>query len=437
MLDMTFTRRDLGRTAIAFGLVAGQARPTLGANDRIRLGCIGVGGMGSADLQYFLQSGQADVVAVADPYAPHLEAAVALTSGQAKGYRDFRRVLDRNDIDAVLIATPDHWHAIPAILACQSGKDVFVEKPLSHTLHEGRAVVEAARRYNRVVQVGTQQRSTAHFQHAVDLVRGGKIGRVTNVEVWLVLRRPVTGLGNPPDCDPPPSLDWDLWLGPAPYHRYNPNRCLQNFRWFWDCSNGMLTDWGVHLIDVVHWAMGVDAPQTVAFSGGKYAFEDNTETPDTFSVGYEYPKSPLSVKEFLVTFRCHLTNDHGQEGADHGIEFFGTQGTLMVNREGFTLWPEPPGSHEKAPPLAEAFRGSRALQHKAHIQDFLDCMRSRKKPNADVEIGHRSTSALLLGAIACKVGRKLRWNAGSERFIDDREADALLSKQYRKPWVLS
>jgi len=309
-------RRDFARKVTALSLATSPLARILGANDRIRMGFIGVGGMGTADLQYFLRTGQVDVVAIADPYGPHLEAAVGLTSGQARGYKDFRQVLDLKDIDAVAIATPDHWHAIPTIMACEAGKDVFVEKPLSHTLHEGRAIVQAAQKHDRVVQVGTQQRSAAHFQKAVELLRSGKIGRVTSVETWLLSRRPVSGFGNPPDTDPPQSLDWDLWLGPAPYHVYNPNRCIQNFRWFWDYSNGMLTDWGVHLIDVVHWAMGVEAPRTVSFAGGKYVVQDNTETPDTFDVTYEYPASAASGKEFLLRFHCRLTNDHADQGSE-------------------------------------------------------------------------------------------------------------------------
>jgi predicted dehydrogenase len=432
-------RRNLARgaSALALGLAASRLAPLLEANDRIGIGFIGVGGMGAADLQYFLRSGQVEAVAIADPFAPHLEAAVQLTSGRARPCKDFRQVLDRKDIDAVVIATPDHWHAIPTIMACEAGKDVFVEKPLSHTVHEGRRMVEAAEKHRRVVQVGTQQRSTAHFQHAVDLVRNGSIGRVTNVETWLVLKRPAAGFGNPPDTDPPLSLDWDLWLGPAPYHVFNPNRCIQNFRWFWDYSNGMLTDWGVHLIDVVHWAMGVKAPKRISFAGGKYALEDNTETPDTFEVLYEYPACPVSAREFLVTFRCRLTNDHAPEGLDHGIEFFGTEGTLLVHREGFTLWPEPTRAKNKPAPLLEIFQGSRSLQHQAHVQNFLDCVRSRQKPNSDVETTHRSTSAPLLGVIAQKAGRRLQWDAERERFVDDVAADALLTKEYRKPWIVS
>jgi predicted dehydrogenase len=431
----TFTS-NMARGAVGMAVAGGPlASRILGANDRIRMGFIGVGEMGTADLKDHMRTGQIDVVAIADPYQPHLDAALALTNGQAKGFKDFRRVLDMKDIDAVTVAVPDHWHAIPMIMACQSGKDVYVEKPLSHTLEEGRKMCEAAAKYKRVVQVGTQQRSGTHFQEAVQLVRSGRIGKVTNIDTWIYWNQPAEWLGNPPDCDPPSTLDWDLWLGPAPYHAYNPNRCIANFRWFWDYANGMLTDWGAHLIDVAHWAMGVDAPKTVSFSGGKYAVETNTETPDTFEALWEYPASPVSGKEFLVNFRCRFTNGYTPDGRGAGTQFYGTDGTLMVDRGGYALYPKNyrPGKT----PESEIIRGGTSDQHFPHVQNFLDCVRTRQKTHSDVETVHRVTSACLTAVIAGKLGRKLKWDAQAERFIGDKEANAMLTKEYRKPWKLS
>jgi len=399
------------------------------------MGFIGVGEMGSADLADMIRTGHVDVVAIADPYQPHLDQALEKTNGKAQGFKDFRRILDNKEIDAVCIATPDHWHAIPMIMACEAGKDVYIEKPVSHTVHEGRRMVEAAARHNRIVQVGTQQRSGEHFQKAVELVRSGKIGKVMRADTWINWDRPVDWLGNPPDTEAPAWLDWDLWLGPAPAHAFNRNRCIANFRWFWDYANGMLTDWGVHLLDVVHWAMGVECPRTASFAGGKYVTDNNTETPDTFEVLYEYPASPVSGKEFIVTFSSRFTNSHEDGVHTHGIEFFGTEGTLLVDRDGFTLWPEVNRVDEV--PEAPVIHSGTSAQHFPHVLNFLECVRSRHRPHSDIATMHRSTVAPLLGVISQKVGRKLNWDGQQERCVGDEEANRYLTKEYRKPWIVA
>lgn len=439
MESFEISRRDFNRAvagaAASLGTSVGSfARNVLGANDRFGVGLIGAGGMGQYNLKDFLRTGQVDAIAIADPFQPNLDRAIELTDGKAKGYKDFRQILDRKDIEAVIIATPDHWHAIPLIMACAAGKDVYVEKPLSHTLYEGRKMVEAAAKYNRVVQVGTQQRSGEHFQKAVELVRSGKIGKVTVVETWIHGNSWPEGMEKPPDCDPPPWLDWELWLGPAPYHVYNRNRCIGTFRAFWDYSGGTLTDWGTHLLDIVHWAMGVDAPKTVSASGGKYLIEDNGETPDMLEVVYEYPVSPVSGKEFVVTWSNRHTNSHGPDGHGYGVQFYGTEGTLFIDRAGYTLWPEPRRVGGESVSSSGVTKSEGSAQHYPHVLNFLECLRSRRKPNSDIETTHRSTSAPHLGNIAFKLGRKLRWNRDEERFPDDPEANKLLTKEYRKPW---
>jgi predicted dehydrogenase len=436
------TRRDFNKSAAltvaSLAVSAGPAvRNAIGANDRIGIGVIGSGGMGQADLRDFLRTGQVEAIAIADPFEPNLHQAVGLTLGKAKAHKDFRRVLDDKDIAAVIVATPDHWHAIPMIMACEAGKDVYVEKPLSHTLYEGRKMVEAAARYNRVVQVGTQQRSGEHFQKAVELVRGGKIGKVILAETWIHGNQFPEGIENLPDSDPPPWLDWDLWLGPAPKRPYNRNRCIGTFRWFWDYSGGMLTDWGTHLIDIVHWAMGVDAPKTVMATGGKLLLEDNRETPDTLEVLYEYPASPVSGKECLVRFSNRTTNGHGPDTHGYGIQFYGTDGTLFVDRSGYTLWPEPGRVGPERIHSDNVIRGGGSAQHYPHVLNFLDCVRSRQKPNSDVETTHRSTSAPHVANIAFKLGRKLTWDGQQEQFPGDAEANKLLTKVYRKPWSVA
>ncbi|MGD0008764.1 MAG: Gfo/Idh/MocA family oxidoreductase, partial [Terriglobia bacterium] len=232
----------------------------------------------------------------------------------------------------------------------------------------------------------------------------------------------------------PPWFDWDWWLGPAPKRPYNRNRGIYNFRWFWDYSGGILTDWGTHLMDVVHWAMGVDAPQTIMATGGKYVLEDDRETPDTLEVLYEYPASAVSGKEFVARFSNRVANEHGPDGHSYGIQFYGTDGTLFIDRSGYTLWPEASRLGPERFTSGNVIKSGGSAQHYPHVLNFLDCLKSRQKPNSDVETMHRSTSAGLLGVIAFKLRRKLAWDAQQEQFPGDAEANQLLTKEYRKPW---
>ena len=320
------------------------------------------------------------------------------------------------------------------IMACEAGKDVYVEKPISHTVYEGRKMVEAANKYNRVVTCGTQQRSGEHYQKVVEMIRGGKIGKVTFVEAWLHgggFTRENRKQTPPPDSDPPPGFDWDFWLGPAPYHHYNRSR--RGFTGFWETGGGETTNWGPHLMDVVHWAMQVDAPLSVAASGGRYASLGIYETPDTLEAVYEYPPCPLNSAGFLARFCYHL--GRGPDEHSYGTQFYGTDGTLFINREGYTIWPPAPPSD-----VWETFgrtaieKGDGTAQHQPHVVNFLDCVRSRKKPNSDIETTHRTTSACLIANISLRVGRKLRWDREKEQFIGDADANKMLNEERRKPW---
>ena len=457
-------RRDFVKTA-GLAPFVGEVR---GANDRIVVGQIGLGGRGKYELSVCLRNAGVRIAAVCDVYRPLVDGAVSMLGGKVDGYQDFRRILERKDIDAVFVSTPDHWHAIAAIMACQAGKDVYCEKPLTHTILEGRRMVEAARKYNRVVQTGSQQRSAEHYAKVVELIRGGYIGKVSFVECWNVINSVPDGMGNPPDADPPEGLDWDMYLGPAPMRRYNRNRFIYNFRWFWDYGCGMMTDWGAHHFDIIHWAMNVDAPLTAACAGGKYCLEDNSETPDAFAMDLEYPG-------FTARYTVRYTNGRVLEGRPYGIAFYGTKGTLVVDRGSWEVIPEtaprpsdidrvreslgiqlssmPGGRPAAAPPRprSEAPRPAPALLceplkqtglridpacQEAHVQNWLDSIRSRKLPAADVEIGHRVITACHLGAIAYRVGRKVRWDAKNEAIIGDPEAQKLTTKAYRAPWVL-
>jgi predicted dehydrogenase len=409
----------------------------IGANDRIVAGFVGTGRMGESNLKDFVKQSDVTAAAVCDVYAPNLDKAAAAAPGAQK-FTDFRRLLERKDIDVVVVSTPDHWHALPMVMACQSGKDVYVEKPISLTLDEGRKMVQAARKYNRVVQVGTQQRSGLHFQKAVELIRGGAIGKISFVRTWNVGNQHPDGIGNQPDGNPPPGLDWDMWLGPAPKVPFNANRFgvfperWSSFRWFWDYAGGMVTDWSVHLLDIVQWAMGADYPQTISATGGKFYLQDNRETPDTLLVTFEYPG-------FICTYENRECNGNAINGKGYGITFHGTDGTLLVDRGGFELIPERRReSQNRVVDRAQPMKVENSNnQHEAHVRNFLDSVKSRQKPICDIETGHRTTSTALLANIAYRSRRRIVWDGKSEQIIGDREASRFLSKSYRKPWTLN
>src|SRR6266851_8879764 len=286
-------RRTFTKTAAALGAFAAlpaSARPA-DSSERIRLGFIGVGNRGDQLLDACLVHKDAEVVALCDVYEPYLDAAQKKAGGKAKVLSDYRKLLDEKGVDAVVIATPDHWHALQFVAACRAEKDVYVEKPLSLCIAEGRRMVRAAEETKRVTQVGLHRRSAAFVQEAVQLIRDGAIGKVTVAKCYHLRNESPMGIGKPSDCDPPAGMDWDMWLGPAPKVAFNPNRCLYKFRWFSDYSGGQLTNFGTHYLDVIQWALGQESPQSVFAAGGKFAIADNRDIPDTLEVLWEYPGS--------------------------------------------------------------------------------------------------------------------------------------------------
>jgi predicted dehydrogenase len=408
-----------------------------GANDRVRVAVIGTGRQGQFDMRSQMALPDVEIAAICDVYGANLAKAAGLVSTAAQ-VKDFRAVLDNKDIDAVIIGTPDHWHALMTVMACQAGKDVYVEKPTSVAIGEGRKMVEAARKYNRVVQVGTQQRSAKHFQQAAKLVQDGGIGKVAAVRCWNVGNQAPDGIGNPPDGEPPADLDWDLWLGPAPKRPFNANRFgvvadnFSYFRWFWDYAGGMMTDWGVHLIDIVQMAMKADAPTSVSAVGGKFCLTDNRETPDTILASYRYP-------DFVMTYENRTTNGRPVNDHSYGIEFYGTDGTLFVDRSGFDLTPETrrDGDQVIGRTLPRRRQASPS-ENSGHARNFIDCVKSREKPICDIEIGHRSTSTAILGNLAYRSGATLTWDAATEKVANDNQkAAALVDVAYRAPWKLT
>jgi predicted dehydrogenase len=447
MHTQKITRRGfvgtMGVTAGSAALLGMARTATAGPNDRIRIGLIGAGNRGNQVLASFLKFEQVDFVAVADVDDRHASG-TAEKIKTARGndpatMRDYRAMLDRKDVDAVVIATPDHWHALPAIHACQAGKDVYVEKPVGHNVAEGRAMIKAARKYDRVMAVGTQQRSGPHFQQAVEAVRSGKIGRVFWVQTWNFENISPAGMGTYPDSAPPPHVDYDRWLGPAPRRPFNPNRFHLLFRWFFDYAGGMMADWGVHLNDIVLWALDAKGPKSVSATGGILTTKDDRDTPDTLEVIYEFPGC-------FLTYSLRKGNGLPMHGRPYGILFCGTDGSLILDRAGYEIIPDkiarPYGIHTIHPELKsrtidlqpEKHAGSD--QETPHTRDFLDCLASRARPICDIEVGHRSTNTCHLGNIAYKLGRRLEWDAEAETFKDDAEANALLAREPRRGYEL-
>jgi predicted dehydrogenase len=413
---------------------ASQTR-VAGANRRVRVALIGCGGQGNADLRAALRLG-AQCVGLCDVD----DEQVAKTADRVdKEFnqkpdlktRDFRRVLERNDLDAVIIGTPDHWHALPTVMACQAGKDVYVEKPLALTIGEGRIMVNAARHHNRVVQMGTQQRSSTHFKDAIDFVKSGALGKIRVVKAWAY-QDWMGNIPKVPDSEPPSTVDYDMWLGPAPKRPFNKNRFHFNFRWYYDYSGGLMTDWGAHMIDIANWGMGVIAPNSATSVGGKFGFPDDAEeTPDTQQALWEYDG-------YSMIWEHATAIGQGPYMRDHGVAFHGNNGVLVVDRGGWEVLPETEtkNGRKKYQMAGEPRRGSSNDMHQAHVKNFLDCLDSRERPHSDVEIGHNSMIACHLGNIAFRTGRRVHWDVAHEQIVGDPEAQKLILKPYRAPWSL-
>jgi len=414
----TFLKQAAGALAVAAAPCLVPAR-AFGANERVVTGHIGTGGQGNSNLRAFLGQG-VSAGAVCDVDKKHAAATLKLLEG--KGLKcaalgDYRKLLERKDINAVVIGTPDHWHALTTIHACQAGKDVYCEKPLTLTVAEGRKMVEAARANRRIVQTGSQQRSDAKFRLTCELVRSGRIGKVERVIVGL----PGVNFTGPPvpDSDPPPELDYDFWLGPAPKRPYNVKRVHYLFRFFWDYSGGQMTNFGAHDIDIAQWGLDVDASGPVAVEGKATFHPDKWyETPQSCRLTYTYANG--------VT----LLVGQVQKDCPGGATFIGTQGSIHIGRSRLTAKPAEIAER----PLEE--KDVHLYQSSNHHRNFLDCVRTRKLPICDVEIGHRSATACHLGNIALRLGRKVQWDPQKEQILGDDEATGMLSRPYRSPWTV-
>ncbi len=383
-------------------------------SEQIRIGCIGVGNQGGGNLKKVIDH----VVAVCEVDSTRLGAAAAqvkkTTGRDCATYADFRQLLDRQDIDAVVVTTPDHWHAVPTITACQAGKDVYCEKPLTLFIAEGQAMVAAARKHQRIVQTGSQQRSDARFRLACELVRSGRIGKVHTVKCGISnvnFKGPAV-----PNSAPPAELDYEMWQGPAPLHPYNEKHVHYNFRFFWDYSGGQQTNWGAHHLDIAQWGLGMDESGPVSIEGtARYEPTGMYEVPMWSNVVYKYANG--------VTMHC----GHDYKG---GTLFEGDQGTLFVSRKDLVTTP----AEIASVPLGED--DVHLYESNNHFANWLACIKSRQAPICDVAIGHRSATVCHLGNIAIRTGRKIAWDPNSETIAGDSEASALANRPYRAPWAL-
>ncbi len=430
-------RRTFARTTAALGLTATAANAVsaarvLGANDRIRLGFIGVANRGGQLLDAFLTHKDAQVVALCDIDSLALAKSRKKIDGDLALESDFRKLIDRQDIDAVVVATPDHWHAIPTVNACDAGKDVYVEKPLAITVHEGRRMVAAARRNRRVVQVGTHRRSSSLYAALVKRTLAEDFGKICISRAYRLSNMYPDGIGRCKPTAPPENLDWDMWLGPRPRRPYQENIAPYKFRW-WHRYSSQMGNWGVHYLDAIRWCTGELAPKSVCAMGGRFVVDDDRTVPDTMEVTFEFASGRLAI------FGQYESS--GNPTLPFGeIELRGTQGTVYVSASGYRVVPERGGQFQDRKPRMKpeevSAKGSNANLTALHARNFLDCMRSREKPHADVEIGHRSTSLSLIANISLAVGQRLEWDAENERFLNNDAANQLLHYEYRKPWTL-
>lgn len=465
-----FLRKSAGAGFAAF--TAASANRIYGANDRLNVGLIGCGGRGTLDahlmrgtmedLKAFapgsFHDGKLDpriegernveFTALCDVYGSRMESAKRWAT-QAKTYDDFRKLLEQKDVDAVLVATPDHWHAQILILACEAGKDVYLEKPVMFRLGEAKAMIDAVRRTKRIVQIGTQHRSADHIAQAAKMVQGGEIGEVHFVRVWNYMRR-FAGMATPaPDSDPPADLNWDFWLGPAPKVPFN--RARLTYRSWMDYTNGLISDYGNHRFDSVHQIMGVDTPLKITSAFGRFDKERAGDVPDYQQATYEYPNFILNYE--MVTYNgqgaggrtpgMRYYGTMGETDRPHGMAFYGLNGTLFVDRIGMEFFPETRGGMGRrgGAPVPAA----KPLDHFGLNEDeptalptkkFVDCVRARREPFPNVETGARSTAVSLLGNMALWTGRKITWDAKTFFFPGDPDAAKYMFRPFRKPWDL-
>jgi predicted dehydrogenase len=428
---MSTDRREFlkssGKGAAITALAWSRSARASGANDKLTVAIIGPGGMGNNHLSLLAKNQDVRLAYLCDVDEKRLADAVStsekLGGGSPKAVKDMRQVYDDKSVDAVWIATPDHWHGPATILACDAGKHAYVEKPCAHNIREGRLMIEAARRNKRVVQVGTQSRSTDHVRQAMEKLRSGAIGDVLVSKAWNSQRRGSIGHAKP--SDPPSTLDYDLWTGPAPLVPYQQNLLPGIWRWWHNFGCGDMGNDGVHDIDLACWGLGVDShPTSVVALGGKYFFDDDQQFPDTQYVVFEYAGDGKVGHKRQLVFEQRIWSPYVQEGFENGNAFYGTQGMMLLGkRGGYKIF----GPRNKL--IEEVTAGEPNLP--AHHQNFIDCVRSGQRPHADIEINHLSSALCHLGNIATRTGVALQFDPAAERVTNHPDAAALVRRKYR------
>ena len=410
-------------------------RGALGANEKVNVAIVGVGSRGRAHVNEYLKLDGARIGAVCDVDTAQTERAVAMVE-KAQGYKpkvyqDLRKLYEDKEIDAVSIATPNHWHALATIWACQAGKDVYCEKPASYNMFEGGRMVAAARKYNRMVQVGMQSRSMPHKIRAVELLKQGAIGKLYMAKGVCYKRRP--SIGHTPDMPVPPGVNWDIFLGPAPMRPYSKNRHIYNWHWFWDTGNGDIGNQGIHEMDIARWGMGLGLPKAVVSTGGKFVYNDDQETPNTQLATFDYGDAQ-------IVFEVRGLNSGTESGLPAGGAnivgdvFFGENGYMTVDGDGFQIY-----LGDKRQP-GESMKAARGVETGAHMQNFLEAVKSRKKEDlhGEVAIGVESVNLVHLANTSYRLGRKLKFDPAKELFIGDDEANRMKTRHpYRAPYVVS
>lgn len=402
---------------------------TVPPSDQLRFGVIGVNGMGWTDMQAHQKIDGVECLALCDVDRNVLEKRASQLEDQTGTtpdlYGDYRRLLEDDDLDFVIIGTPDHWHCRQLVDACQAGKDVYVEKPLGNTIAECDVMRRVVKKTDRVVQVGQWQRSSDHWQNAVEYLQSGTLGQIRNMKAWAYMDW-MNAVPKEPNQDPPEGVDYDMWLGPAPKRPFNPNRFHFTFRWYWDYAGGLMTDWGVHLIDYILKGMELGNPKSVASMGGKYGFPDDAqETPDTQQALYEFDGVNL-------TWEHAVGIANGPYDRGHGVAFTGNDGTLVIDRGGWEVIPETEDGEYKTEALPPR-SGEGGLD--AHAQNFVASIRGDETPNAPVEAAANTAVNAHLGNIAFRVGRNVEWDADERQFVDDPDANDLIRPTYRDPWT--
>lgn len=434
-MSSDMSRRNFVRTSagaavgIAAGLQAVKGAASTPPSDRVRLAVIGTANRGGQLIKATMPHTDAEIVALCDVDSTAMEKWKTELPGSPDTYSDFRKVLERDDIDGIIIATPDHWHAIQTIMACDAGKDVYVEKPLSMTIKEGRHMVNAARRNKRIVQVGVHRRSSQLLRDMRDRIQAGDIGKVTVSSAYRITNMAPNGIGRSTHSEPPAHLDWDMWLGPRAKRPYQDNIAPYKFRW-WQQYSSQLGNWGVHYFDAIRWLLDEEAPASVVSIGGTYAVDDDRTIPDTMQTIFELPKGGLLV------FGQYEAS--GMAAIRGEVEIRGTKGVMLYSSRGYEVVPEKGGQFQD-PALrmeAEKVPGKDGDLTVQNIRNWLDCIKSRETPWADVEIGHRSTTFCHLGNIAQATRSRIDWDPVNERITNNEEANELLHYEYRSPWTL-